>query len=125
MDETSHSDARSDVPWTTSNHRLQVADTSMLPGSEKATPPVVDLLNHAVQGAHNTIDRLADSAAPVARHLSERASAAEDALHAKSGQLRETRDEWMGNMRTTVRSHPLAWIAAAVALGAAVARITR
>jgi hypothetical protein len=36
----------------------------MLPDSEKAAPAAVGLLKQAVQGAHDTIDRLADSATP-------------------------------------------------------------
>jgi len=59
------------------------------------------------------------------RQLGENISAAEDALHAKTDQLRNTRDEWVESMRTTVRRNPLVSVAAALALGAVVARITR
>ena len=115
----------SDVPWPTSARRPPVPDTSLLPGSERPTPPVVNLLNQAVQGAHDTIDRIADSATPVARQLGERASAAEQALQAKTAQLRETRDEWADGVRARVRDNPLSCIAAAAVLGAVVARLTR
>ena len=125
MNENTHSDGASDVPWPTSDHRVRVPDTSMLPGSEKAAPALVGLLNHAGQGAYETIDRLADSAAPAAQQLGERVSAAGNALHAKTDQLRDTRDEWVESVRTTVRRNPLASIAAAIALGAVIARITR
>ena len=125
MNETIHTNGQSDVPWPTSDHRVRVPDTSMLHGSEKAAPPVVGLLNHAVQGAHDTIDRLADSAAPAARQLGAQVSAAGDAIHAKTGQLRDTRDEWVESARSTVRGSPLVSIAAAFALGAVIARITR
>jgi hypothetical protein len=125
MNETLHPAAASDVPWPTSDHRVRVPDTSMLPGSEKAPPPAVDLLNRAVQGAHETVDRLADSAEPLARQLGERASAAEHALRAKSNQWREAGGEWADGMRGTVRGSPLAWLAAAAVLGAVIARITR
>jgi ElaB/YqjD/DUF883 family membrane-anchored ribosome-binding protein len=125
MNETNHSGTDPDVPWPTSDHRVRVPDTSMLPGSEKPAPAMVGLLNQAVQGAHDTIDRLADSAAPAARQLGERVSAAADTLHAKTGQLRDTRDEWVDGVRTMVRANPFASIAAAVALGAVIARLTR
>ena len=125
MNESIRSDGASDVPWPTSDHRVRVPDTSMLPGSERAAPAVVGLLNHAVQGAHDTIDRLADSAAPAAQKLGEQVSAAGDAIHAKSDQLRDTRDEWVESVRTTVQRNPLASIVAAVALGAVIARIAR
>lgn len=113
----------SDVPWSTSNHR--VPDTSMLPGSEKAAPAAVGLLKNAVQGAHDTIDRLADRAEPAVRQVGESVSAAGKTLHAKTDRLRETRDEWVEGARTTVRSHPLVSVAAALALGAVIARIIR
>ena len=125
MNEATHPDTASDVPWPTSDHRVRVPDTSMLPGSEKSAPAAVGVLNSAVQGAHDTIDHLADSVAPAAQQSGERVSAAGDAIHAKSDPLRGTRDEWLESVRTTVRGNPLACITAAVALGAAIARITR
>ena len=60
----------------------------------------------AVQGAHDTIDRLADSAAPAVQQLGERVPAAGEALHAKADQLRDTRDEWVEACAATVRSNP-------------------
>jgi hypothetical protein len=125
MNETLHLDGASDVPMPTPDPKIRVPDTSMLPGSEPPETAVVGLLNHAVQGAHETIDRLADSAAPAAQQLDERISAAGDALHAKTDQLRGTRDEWVESVRSTVRSKPLACLAAAIALGVVIARITR
>jgi len=125
MNETTHLDGAYDVPWPTSDLRVRVPGTSMLPGSEKSAPAVVGVLNSAVQGAHDTIDRLADSVAPAAQQLGERASAAGDAIHAQTDQLRDTRDEWTESLRTMVRGNPLASIATAVALGAVIARITR
>jgi len=125
MNETVHPDSASDAPWPTSVPRVRVPDTSMSPGREKAPPATVGLLKNAVQGAHDTIDRLADSAAPAVRQLGEGVAAAGETLHAKTDQLRETRDEWVEGVRSTVRSSPLASVAAAFALGALIARITR
>ena len=118
-------DGASDVPWPTSDHRVRVPDTSMLPGSEQAAPAGVGLLDHAAQGAYDTIERLADSAAPAAHQLGEQVAAAGEAMHAKTAALRDTRDEWVESVRSTVRSKPLASIAAALVLGAVIARITR
>jgi ElaB/YqjD/DUF883 family membrane-anchored ribosome-binding protein len=96
-----------------------------LPVSASASPPVVNMLNHAVKGAHDTIDRFADAATPAAQHLGERVAAAEDALHTKTDQLRETKDQWVGGVRDTVRKNPLACLAGAVALGAVIGRLSR
>jgi heme oxygenase len=125
MNETNHTDTTSNVPWPTSRQQAPVPDTSMLPGSEQAPQAAVGLLKSATQGAHETIDRLAESAAPAVQRLGDSVSAAEAALQAKTDQLRNTRDEWAEGMRTTIRSKPLTCVVAALALGAVFGRITR
>jgi len=115
----------SDVPWPASESRTPVPDTSMLPGSERAPPATVRLMENAVQGAHDTIDRLADRAAPAVRQLGDSVAAAEVARHARADAMRDTRDAWVEGLRTTVRDNPLACVAAALALGALVVRVTR
>lgn len=125
MNETIHPDNASNSSWPTSVSRVKAPDTEKWPDSEKIAPAAVGLLNNAVQGAHNTLDRFADSAAPVVRQMGEDVAAAEEALHAKTIQLRHTRDEWAEGMRSTIRRKPLVCVAWAFALGAVIARITR
>lgn len=125
MNETIQPHLASDVPKPSGDHRVRVPGKSMLPGSEKAPQAAVDLLNAAVRGAHDTLDRLADRAEPAVRQLGESVSAAGETLHAKTDQLRETRDDWVEGLRTTVRRSPLVSIAAAVALGAVIVRLNR
>jgi hypothetical protein len=125
MNELRHAEPLSDVPWPTSDHRMPVANTSMLPGSEKAPSPAEGLLSHARQGAHDTLDRSADRAAPAAQRPRQGVLAARLALCDRKGLLREARDRWRANARTTVNRHPLVATAAAVTLGAVIARITR
>jgi ElaB/YqjD/DUF883 family membrane-anchored ribosome-binding protein len=125
MNETILPDSTSNVPWSNGDHRVRVPNTSMVPGSEKAAPATVGLLRNAVQGAHETIDRLAESAAPAVRQLGESVAAAAETLDAKTDQLRKTRDEWVESARSTVRKNPLTCVAAALTLGAVIARITR
>ncbi len=125
MNEDLPSDKMSDVPWPTSAERMRVPVTSMLPGSELAPTPAAGLLKNAVQGAHDTIDRYADRAAPAVQQLGESVSAAEATLRAKAEQLRETGDAWAESLRCTVRDNPLAALAGAVAVGMLVARIAR
>lgn len=105
--------------------RVRVPDTSMLPGSEKPPSAVVGMLRTAVQGAHDGIDHLAQSAEPAARQLGDGIAAAEGALKAGATQLSVTGDAWVGSLRSRVRTNPLASIAAAFALGALIARVTR
>jgi ElaB/YqjD/DUF883 family membrane-anchored ribosome-binding protein len=125
MNETNNPTSPSDFPWPTSDPRVGVPDTSIVPASGKAAPAAVGLLKNAVQGAHDTIDHLADRAEPAVRQLGERVSAAGQTLHAKTDQLRKTRDNWVEGTRSTVRTNPLVAVAAAFALGAVIARLTR
>lgn len=125
MNQTIHPDNTSDKPWPIRGTDVQVPDTSMLPGSEGGAPAAVGMLKHAVQGAHDTIDRLADKAEPAVRQLGVNAAAAAEAVKLKTHQLRDTRDEWAEDTRAAVRRHPLASIAAAFALGALLARVLR
>lgn len=110
-------------PDTSSQDRAQVPDTSMLPNGER--PVAVELMNQAAQGAHDTIDSLASRAAPVMQQLGDSISAAEQALHARAEQLLDKRDTWAEGLRGTVRRHPLAAVATALALGLLIARISR
>lgn len=62
---------------------------------------------------------------PGVRPLEESVSAAGEALHAQADSLRETRDAWADGLRSTVRDHPLAAVAAALAVGATISRLNR
>lgn len=84
-----------------------------------------DLLGRVVQGAHSTIDRLAETAAPHVHHLQEGVASANETLHSRAGQVREISDEWAEGLRTKVRENPLAAVATALALGLLIARINR
>lgn len=84
-----------------------------------------DLLNRVVQGAHQTIDRLAETAAPHVQRLQEGMSSTGDALAQRADHMREVGDEWTENLRTTVRENPLASLATALALGMLISRLTR
>lgn len=84
-----------------------------------------DMLNKVVEKAHATIDRLAETAAPHVQRLSEGATSASEVLHDRAGQARELGDEWTQSLRNTVRENPLATVAAAVALGVIIAKLSR
>lgn len=125
MNETTHPSGAPNASSSIDDDRMRVPDTSMLPNSEKDRTAATSFLKNAAQGAHATIDRLADGAAPVVRQLGDGVAAAEVALQAKADQLRGTRDAWAEGARNTVRSNPLATIAGALALGLVIAGITR
>lgn len=125
MNENIQSNSAANSSWLNDQGVRVPRDTSMLPDSENVVPAAIGVLNKTVQGAHAGIDRFAESAKPVVRQVGDNVAAATEALHAKTDQLRVTRDEWAEGARNSVRSHPLTYIAAAFALGAVVARITR
>lgn len=83
-----------------------------------------DLFSRIVRGAHEAVDRLAGSAAPHVQRLQEGMSTANDSLHTRSDDMRVMGDEWAESLRTTVREHPVAAVATALAVGVLVARLT-
>ena len=97
MNDPLATDGLSNVPWPTHGHHVRVADTSMLPGSERPRPAAVGLLRKAVDGMHQSIDRLAGEAAPAMRQLGT-------------------------GVGTAVHDSPLMVLAAAFVLGVLVAR---
>lgn len=111
--------------WTSGDHHPLVPDTSSLPDADEAAAPAVALMKRVVRGAHESIDELADSAAPTVRQLGDAVSGAKDAVHAASTQIRATGDAWIVGVRSTVRKHPLASVLGALALGALLGRLRR
>ncbi|MEY3251971.1 MAG: hypothetical protein RL227_944 [Pseudomonadota bacterium] len=118
-------DRLADVPWPTSSNRMPAPDHSALPGNHTPQPGATGMLKNAVQGAHDTLDRLSDRATPAVQRLGDSVHSAEATLRAKTSQLREKGDEWVDGTRSSIRKHPLTAVAIAVAVGALVARLTR
>ena len=93
--------------------------------SSAMASPSGDMLSRVVERAHATIDRLAETAAPHVHRLQEGASSAGGMLHSHADQAREMGDEWAQSLRGTVRENPLAAVAAALALGVIIAKLSR
>lgn len=100
--------------------------TSKPPGGMGASggAPQGDLLARVVQGAHQTVDRLAETVAPHVQRMQDGMGSATDLLHTGPGGMREMSDEWADNVRDTVRENPLAAIAAAVVVGIVLAKLS-
>jgi len=84
-----------------------------------------DVLAKVVQGAHQTVDRLAETAAPHVQRLQEGVASAGDMINSRAGQVRDLGDEWTESLRCTVRENPLAAVATALAVGLLIAKLTR
>jgi ElaB/YqjD/DUF883 family membrane-anchored ribosome-binding protein len=83
------------------------------------------MLNRVVQGAHSAIDRMAETAAPAVQKLQDGVSSASDAISQRADDAREMGEEWAESLRATVRDHPLAAVATALAVGVLIARLAR
>lgn len=84
-----------------------------------------DAFGRVVEGAHHTIDRIADSAAPAAHKLQEGVATMSNELHHRADQVREKGDQWAESLRCTVRDNPLTSVATALAIGMVISRMTR
>lgn len=96
-----------------STSSLGSTGTTPFPPSSDSTGRDPAKMDRMVRGAHDTVDRLAESAAPHVQRLQRTAE-----------ELRHTGDEWSESLRTTVRANPLASLATALAVGMVLAKIT-
>ena len=83
------------------------------------------LTDRMAQGAHHTIDRLAETAAPHIERMEGALAGVTVQLKDQARHVREKGDEWADGLRATVRRNPLSSVAAAMVIGALIARITR
>lgn len=104
------------MPWTDGHTRS---------GSNGAALHQQPLTDRLAQGAHHTIDRLAETAAPHIERMEVALAGVSGQLKAQARQARETSHEWADGARGTVRRNPLSAVAAALAIGALIARLTR
>ncbi len=113
----------SEAPRPDLTHRPAPGSTASPNGSGPSSSG--ELMSRVVQGAHQTIDRLAGHAAPHVDRLEEKLVSADHALHERADQLRDVSEGVVRNLRDSVREHPLAAVGVALALGLLIARITR
>jgi len=100
------------------------SDKTTADATETVPPPAQPpLMERVVQGAHETIDRLAERAAPHVQRVQESVSGANEMLHERADQARELGTEWVDALRGTVRAHPVAAVATALAAGLLLARL--
>jgi ElaB/YqjD/DUF883 family membrane-anchored ribosome-binding protein len=96
--------------------------TDLTPTAGAAAAP---LLDSVVRSAHDTIDRVAAKAAPAVERMVSGAQGASDAVHQRVHDAGELSHEWADTLRATVRDHPLASVAVAVAVGVLISRLAQ
>lgn len=101
-----------------------VSDTPVTPQG-KHQSATAEMMTRVVKGAHESIDRIAERATPPLEQLEHGLAQTGEVLHGKAEQWRATGDEWAESLRGSVREHPLAAVAAALAAGVVIARLTR
>jgi ElaB/YqjD/DUF883 family membrane-anchored ribosome-binding protein len=82
-------------------------------------------LDRTAQAAHEKVDQLADKAEPVRERLHEGVDSAVTAVKFQVERLDRLQDAWITGARDCVREHPLASVAAAVAAGMLIERLSR
>ena len=114
---------------TTSNSEPGAGNGSVSSSSDmsRSTPSLAgsDVMARVVQGAHETVDRLAETAAPQVQRVQEGVSSASEMLNANVDKMKEVSDEWAESLRGRVRENPLMALAAALAVGMVIARLSR
>jgi ElaB/YqjD/DUF883 family membrane-anchored ribosome-binding protein len=112
-------------PTSTPSPATPAATPSSSTATGKSTVESGDMLNRVVQGAHSAIDRMAETAAPTVQKLQDGVQAASDTLSQRADDARAMSEAWAESLRSTVREHPLAAVATALAVGVLVARLAR
>jgi ElaB/YqjD/DUF883 family membrane-anchored ribosome-binding protein len=109
-------------PYPTS---AEMQGQSLGSGIGSGTGGSSDVMSRVVRTAHDTIDRLADRAAPHVRRVQEGVAGSGEKMSDQMEHWRETSDEWAESVRETVREHPIGALATALLAGMLIARLTR
>jgi hypothetical protein len=115
----------SDAPHAFSHELAPSSDGPAKPAGTNAALHQQPLADRMAQGAHHTIDRLADTTAPHLQRLEEAVTGAGVQVRQQVRQARETGEQLTESLRATVRRNPLVAVAAALAMGALISRISR
>lgn len=115
----------SEISYPSSRDQTSGTDRPAESGGNGAAVHQPPLTDRMAQGAHQTIDRLAETAAPHIERMEGALAGATGQMKDQARQAREIGDEWADGLRATVRRNPLSSVAAAMAIGALIARIAR
>lgn len=116
-----------DSPFPTASVSPAPPAPGVLDAAPDAQPPgqPADVINRVTQVAHGAIDRMAETAAPAVQRLQDGVRAAGDTLSQQASDARALGDEWTESVRCTVRQHPIAALATALAVGVLVVLVAR
>ena len=120
MNPSTHDPVPADVGSTTA----RAADTGAATTSN-AGSGAMPLLDSVVRTAHDTVDRVAAKAAPAVERLVSGAHSASGAVQQRARDAGDLGHEWADSLRATVRDHPLASIAVALAVGVLVSSLAQ
>ena len=123
MNTTDNSKTLADKPLFPTSE--SIAKRDMGASSLQSNPVSREAVGKVVQGAHDTIDRLATTAAPHVQKLQETLVNAGATLNCKAETMKAKGDEMTQSLRSKVRENPLAAVAAALAVGMVIARLSR
>jgi hypothetical protein len=103
-------------------------------GATPTRPAGGETLARAAAGAHRAVDSTVERVAPVVDAVHDKVESAKASVQGARNQVYKLRDEaqqaqdtaaaWIGAARDTVRGHPLAAMAGALLVGAAIVSLT-
>lgn len=82
-----------------------------------------DTINRVVQGAHEAVDRFAEKAGPAVERVKSGVGSMSETMRAKASEFGAIEAQWAESCRSTVREHPLATVAVALAAGALLSKL--
>lgn len=115
------SDTRSDAGLGSSTTGTTTAGGST--GTYGSSASTDDTIARVKQGAHDAVDRLAERAGPAVERMRSSMNQMSESARAKAAQFGEMEEQWVENARSTVREHPIASVAVAVAAGVILSKL--
>lgn len=94
-------------------------------GSGVAPTRTEQMVDRAAQGAHQTVDQLAERAKPQLQRVEHGIEQGGEMIQRGAEQARELADEWTTSLRVSVRQHPLTAVATALLCGLLLGRVGR
>jgi len=104
--------------------RLRIDDQE-LPVYVGSLSRILEFVEQLGSASTDEVEPMAHPLEDQVQRLQEAAHSASDAVRSQVHHAREVGDEWTESLRGSVRNHPLAAVATALAIGAVIARLTR
>ncbi len=111
-------------PFPTSEDPPLGSSTSSLgPDNGRGYTSTGEAIDKMARSAHDAVDRIAAKAGPTVERVKSGVGSMSESMHQRGEQLSAMQEEWLESCRSTVREHPIATVAVAVAAGMVLAKM--